>query len=556
MAKQILYGKEAREKILSGVKQLADTVAVTMGPQGKQVLLGASLNIGAPISTKDGVTVARNITLADPVEDMGAQIVKEAAGRTADVAGDGTTTATVLTHAIFSGGCALMNEGYRPLDLKSGIELAVHDICNLLDIQSSKIVKQEEVVNIASISANNDRLLGEKIAEAFERVSWTGTVTLEAIPGMETTVRSTDGLEIKSGYVVPEFVTEKGTSECVLDNPAILIYDGELTHISNCLSLLNEAHVSNKALLILARSTKQEALATILGNKKLGKLNAVAVDIPRFGFVQKDWLNDLAVMLDTRVVSDDISDPLSKITMADLGSARRVIVDRTSTKIIDVAGKKDVIQDRIDKCNAQLARTPGDTDRKELKNRIAFMNSKAAVISVGYSTELELREKGDRLDDALSATRAALEEGILPGGGYALFYASTIAESLLEKVPAHLQGAYSVVIDACLMPLKQICINAGRDPSEVLIKIEREMTDGTMQAYGYNAANDSFGDMYEMGIIDPKKVTRAALQNAASIALQLINTEALVVEMPDRPSDWQPPPGWRPPSNSNLNHKR
>jgi chaperonin GroEL len=547
MAKDIIHASEARAKILSGVEKLANVVAVTMGPQGRNVVLGKF--VGAPVVTKDGVSVAREIVLRDPVEDLACQLVKEVAGRTADVAGDGTTTATVMAHEIISRGAVLMESGYSPLDFRDGLTWAVEQIASNLDIISVPTDGQEMIRSIATISANNDHVLGDKIAEAFSAVGFSGTVTAEASPGGDTSVRIVDGVELKTGYVTPAFLMDNNRGNIVIENCNILIVNRDITHLTDCISMLNDLSNDNKPLLILAKAIKQEALSTLVANNKLGRLKVVAAEIPMMGPSQADWLEDLSMLVGTNICSPESGALLRDMTVASLGFARQVIVGKATTKIID--GRKDIVRvtKKLEQYNKDKEILLGESERIDLKRRLSFLNSRAAVITVGYSTELELREKGDRMDDALSATVAAIEEGVVPGGGVALLRAASMID--LTLVRESLRPAAEVLVESCRRPISQILKN-GFIASEPIIS---EILESDNVNFGFNAANNTFVDMFEAGVLDPKKVTRTAIENAASIALLLLNTESIVSEAPDDPSSWQPPAGWRPPQNGNLNHK-
>jgi len=552
MSKTILHNADARERILAGVKTLADVVAVTMGPKGRNVIVGKTF--GNPTITKDGVSVAREVVLDDHVENMGAQLVKEVAGRTADVAGDGTTTSTVLAAEILKNGMDLMATGYSPLDFRDAMDIISKQIVSQLSFISTPIKSVQDLENIATISANNDRTLGLSIAEAFDSVGWTGTVTAEAVPGVETSVRHIDGLELKSGFITSAFLAGEQSSVCIYDNCKILICDREITHLEDFLPVLTSLHTSNQAILIIARSVKQEALKVLVENKKLGRLKSVAIETPSFSGKKREWLEDLASLVGTYVVSEDEGNPLSKMKVEDLGSADRVIVDKYSTKIL--GGNKDVkrIESREKVYYRDLQKLIGENERLDIKERLAFLSSRAAVLSVGYSTELELREKGDRVDDALSATRAAIEEGIVPGGGVSILKA---AQAVLEEQAFDLKylPAVNCIFQSSKKPLRQMLYNAGKSDSEIE-QIIAETLNSTKLGFGYDIAKGSYCNLLEAGIIDPKKVTRTAFQNAVSIASLIITTEALIADRPDNPSGYQPPADYRLPDNKNLNHKR
>jgi chaperonin GroEL len=544
MAKDLTYSKSAREKILAGSEKLSRTVAVTMGPQGKNVILGKF--VGAPVLTKDGVSVAREIVLEDPVEDLSCQLIKEAAGRTAAIAGDGTTTATVLADEILKNGCALLSQGYSPLSLKMGVEAAKQAIFDKLDEMKSDANNFDDLRNVATISANNDSDLGESIAEAFVAVDMDGTVIAKASPGIGNSVNIVDGIEIENGWISPGFALE-GAAEITFEDCRILICNEEMSNLNLYLKLLHKLSEENVPVLILAKDVNKEVLQTLIANNRLGRIKAVAVKIPVLGVAQDEWVSALSTLVSTVVAGDECA--VVDMDVKDLGFAGRVIVNQYSTRIVE--GKKDEA-----KVAEKLAIYESDSNMLisekmliDSKNRISFLKSKAAIISVGYSTELELREKGDRVEDAICATKAAIEEGYVPGGGTALLRASGLVD--LSSFSEDILPAVKVVIDACKRPITQIVENADLDSKEIIEKVLA--SDNTN--FGYNAATNTFEDLVEAGVIDPKKVTRTALENAASISMLLINTGAVVSEQKDNPSSWQPPAGWRPPEEGKLSHK-
>ncbi len=551
MAKKILYGKEARDKLLKGVKQLADVVAVTMGPKGRNVVVGRS--VGAPTITKDGVSVAREVVLEDYIEEQGCQLVKEVAGRTADMAGDGTTTATVLAHDIFSLGNHLLNTGYSPLDFRDGIEWATKQIVRELDGMAIPVQSESDIRNIATISANNDFELGSKIAEAFEAVDRHGAVVAEATPSLQTSVRILDGIELKSGYIHPAFLAAEDSGSCNLEKCRVLICDREITHMGDCVKLFDELSNQNIPILIIAKDIKQEALAILISNKKLGRLKSAAIAIPNFGIKNSEWLQDLALMVGTTVASEDSGNPLSNFTVDHLGYAQRIVVGKHYTRIIGGQRSESAISEKMNIYLDDIKKLLGDLERKDIRDRISFLTSKAAIISVGYSTELELREKGDRIEDAIWATRAAIDEGIVPGGGIALFKAAKRIK--LDGLDPKYHPAAQVLIEACRSPLSVILKNATGGSVKEYDKIMKQIENSDQPDWGYDAANNKFGNMIKLGIIDPKKVTRTALQNAASIATLLITTDAVIADIPENPSGWQPPAGWRPKSSTGMSHK-
>ena len=546
MSKITLYGNEAREKILVGAKKLARTVATTMGPYGRNVLMGRA--VGAPVVTKDGVSVAREVVLEDPIEELGCQMIKEVSGRTADVAGDGTTTATVLAAEIFEGGMKLVAEGESPIYFRDGINYTLSLILKDIESFSQPVSSTRDLKSIATISANNDSYLGDAISGAFEAVGRHGVVTAEATPGRETHFRVTDGIEIRSGYCTPALLNP-GEDPITLENPYVLICDREITHVQDFMKILADLHESNKPILIIAKSIRQEALQTIVVNRKAGRLNAVAVEYPVFGKYNDHWLDDLSILVGTSVYSEDRGNPLSEATVATLGRAEKIKITRYSTTIINGTKNVEAIKEKEYIYLETLDTSLADTDRKDVRARLAFLQSKAAVICVGYSTEAELREKGDRVEDAVCATKAAIEGGILPGGGTALLRAARRLD--LAMVPHNFRPAASVLKSACEKPFHQILENGYISPSEILEKIM--ISDDPW--FGYNLVTQEAGNMLDLGVVDPKKVTETALKNAVSAALLLINTEAVMAENPNKPSGWQSPAGWRPPSDSNLNHK-
>lgn len=546
MAKNLSYNKDARRRLLTGVDKLAKTVGITMGPQGRNVILQKF--IGNPVITKDGVSVAREIVLEDPIENLACQLVKEAAGRTADIAGDGTTTATVLTHEILTRGNTLIESNYNPLHLKRGLEWARDKIIDNLNTISTPINNINSLKNIATISSNNDSDMGSLIAEAFNLVGFTGTVTAEASPGTASYVRVTDGIEYKKGYITSNFITDGG-SDIVLQNAAIILTTSELTSLSaGWISILNKLSESQTPVLIICKSLKQEALATLVTNNKLGRLKCVATEIPHYIRNSSEWLDDLSILLGTKIIGSDFGIDAGELNIKDLGFAKKIIVGKYETKILESRKDLSRLEQKINIYKEDLLKLLGDTDRLDVKKRLEFLHNKAAVIVVGYSTELELREKGDRLDDALGATRAAIDEGFVPGGGMALFKAANMVD--ISKAPLEIRDAASILIESCSRPLRQIAINAFQDPDLVA----KEAANYIDSDIGFNAANCKWEDLVSAGVIDPKKVTRTALENSTSIALLIINTEAVVSDQPNNPSDWQPPAGWRPPESSNLNH--
>ena len=547
MAKDLTYEKLAREKLLTGAEKLAKTVGVTMGPQGKNVILGKY--VGAPVLTKDGVTVAREVSLEDPVEELSCKLIKEAAGRTAAVAGDGTTTATVLTHEILRRGIGLINDNYSPLALRDGVGWALRKVVEELNSMAIEVHSLDDLRNIATISANNDPDIGDKIAEAFHSVGHEGTVVAEASPGTHTSVRFVDGVELSSGYITPAFVTESGQNSVSIQNCRILLCNEELSNLSSCLNIFNECSDKNIPLLIMAKSVKQEVLSTLVTNNKLGRLRSVAVQLPIMGASQDEWVKCISAITGSTIFSSESGVHLSQGTLEDLGSAKSILVSRNQTKIIEGSKNSELVKSLLDIYSLDLEKLLGDGSRLDVRRRVSFLSNKAAIVSVGYSTELELREKGDRVDDAICATRAAIEEGYVPGGGAALLRAASRVD--LSELDERMVPAAKVLLDACARPITQITSNAFRDSQEIIKKVLKSDN----SRFGYNAASDSFEDLVSAGVIDPKKVTRTAIENATSISLLIINTDAVVSEQKDNPSSWQPPAGWRPPEEGTLSHK-
>jgi chaperonin GroEL len=545
MSKIIIKNLSAREKIVGGVSKLADAVSATMGPQGKNVIIGKF--VGAPVITKDGVSVAREIVLDDALEDLACQLVKEVAGRTADIAGDGTTTATVLVDEMVRRGSELMDTGYSPLKFKEGLSWTLDKIVGELNELSKPVENFGTLKSVASISSNNDFEMGGSIADAFELVGFNGTVSAEASPGAGYSVREIDGIELKSGYISPSFL-EEGKSSIVMEKSSVLILNEKLTHLNECLPMLNELSNNNNPILIIAKSVKQEALNTLVANNNIGRLRVAAVEIPTFGKNQDEWLDDLSILLGTKIVGNN-GVRLRDISIDDLGFASKIIVGKHSTRILEGSTLQAKKSAKLSQYKQDSEILISESDRKDIESRISFLNGRAAVITVGYSTELELREKGDRIDDALSATRAAIDEGYIAGGGVTL---AKIANSIdLTSLSEDLHPAANVILGACFRPITQILSNGFLDPTEIIAKILSSKD----VDFGYNAATNKYGDMIGFGVLDPKKVTRVALQNAASIALLLLNTDVMIAEKPEDPSSWQPPAGWRPPAKNNLNHK-
>jgi chaperonin GroEL len=534
-AKLVKFSQEAREKVLRGVNVLADAVTVTLGPRGRNVVLEKSF--GAPNVTKDGVTVAKEIELEDKFENMGAQMVKEVASKTSDVAGDGTTTATVLARAIFTEGLKMVVAGHDPMSLKRGIDRAVGTIVDELKSLSKPTKEQKEIAQVGTISANNDPTIGEIIAEAMSKVGKEGVITVEEAKGLETQLEVVEGMQFDRGYLSPYFVTDPDRMECVYEDAYLLIHEKKISSMKDLLPLLEQVARSGKPLVIIAEDIEGEALATLVVNKIRGTLQTVGVKAPGFGDRRKAMLEDIAILTGGRVIAEELGMKLENVTLQDLGRCKRVVVDKDNTTIIDGAGKKADIEGRIKQIRAQIEETTSDYDREKLQERLAKLVGGVAVVRVGAATEVEMKEKKARVEDALHATRAAVEEGIVPGGGVALIRAG----AALDKVSVSDEERFGVKIikRAIEEPLRWIANNAGGEGSIVLDKVKNGKG-----AFGFNAAAEEYEDLIKAGIIDPTKVVRTALQNAASVAGLLLTTEAMVAEKPeDKPAAPSMPPG-------------
>lgn len=539
MAKQIEFDLDARDRLKKGVDALANAVKVTLGPKGRNVIIDKKF--GAPAVTKDGVTVAKEIELKDAIENMGAQMVKEVASKTNDVAGDGTTTATVLAQAIVTTGLKNVAAGANPMDLKRGIDKAVEAVVGELK-KVSKSVGDDiaKIEQVATISANSDATIGKLIAEAMEKVGKEGVITVEEAKGTETTVDVVEGMQFDRGYQSPYFVTDAEKMEAVLDNPFILIHDKKISNMKDMLPVLEKAAQSGKPLLIICEEVEGEALATLVVNKIRGSLKIAAVKAPGFGDRRKAMLEDIAILTGGTVISEEKGLKLEDATLADLGTAEKIVIDKDNTTIVNGAGEEDAIKARVNQIKAQIESTTSDYDREKLQERLAKLAGGVAVLYVGAATEVEMKEKKDRVDDALHATRAAVEEGIVPGGGVA--YLRTIAAiGKLKPENADEKTGIDIVLRSIEEPLRQIVANAGLEGSIVVQKVKEGKDD-----YGYNARSDEYGSMYEFGIIDPTKVSRVALENAASIAGMLLTTECVLADEPEEggnPMAGMPPGG-------------
>jgi chaperonin GroEL len=525
-AKLILYDAEARAALKNGVDKLANAVKVTLGPKGRNVVIDKKF--GPPTVTKDGVTVAKEIELEDPIENLGAQMVREVASKTSDVAGDGTTTATVLAQAIVREGLKNVTAGANPMDLKRGIDMAVAAITQELRRISREVQGRKEIEQVATISANNDPEIGKLVADAIEKVGKDGVVTVEEAKGIETTLEVVEGMQFDRGYLSPYFVTDADTMEAVLENPYILIHDKKISAVKDLLPILEKVAQSGRSLLVIAEDVEGEALATLVVNKLRGTLRVCAVKAPGFGDRRKAMLEDIAILTGGTVISEEKGFKLENATLAYLGTAKKVVVDKDTTTIVEGAGKPEEIKKRINEIKVQIEKTTSDYDREKLQERLAKLSGGVAVIKIGAATEVEMKEKKARVEDALHATRAAIEEGIVPGGGVAYLRALHVLDTLSPANEDQRTGI-NIVRRALEEPIRQIVANAGLDPSVIVAKV-KEGKDG----FGFNAATEQFEDLYESGVIDPTKVARVALENAASVAGLLITTEATVVEKPEK----------------------
>ncbi|MEE9165913.1 MAG: chaperonin GroEL [Candidatus Neomarinimicrobiota bacterium] len=535
MAKQIEFGSDARRALKRGVDKLAKAVRVTLGPKGRNVVL--EKKFGAPTSTKDGVTVAKEIELEDPLENMGAQMLREVASKTSDVAGDGTTTATVIAQAIVTEGMRNVAAGANPMDIKRGIDAAVKVVVEGLKEQSLDLPGKQEITQVASISANNDPEIGKHIADAMEKVGKDGVITVEEAKAMETTVEVVEGMQFDRGYVSPYFVTDSESMEVVLEDVHILIHDKKISTMKDLLPILEKSAQAGKSLLAIAEDIEGEALATLVVNKLRGTLKVAAVKAPGFGDRRKAMLQDIAVLTGGTVISEEQGYKLENATLAYLGSAKRIVIDKDNATIISGAGDKDMIKARINEIKVQIEKTTSDYDKEKLQERLAKLSGGVAVLNVGAATEVEMKEKKARVEDALHATRAAVEEGIIPGGGVALLRTLNKLDKI--KVPGEQQVGVEIVRRALEEPLRWIAANAGHESSIVVQEVMKGKGD-----YGFDAQNEKYGKLLEAGIVDPTKVARVAVENAASIAGLLLTTEALVAEIPEEEPKVPPmPPG-------------
>lgn len=526
MAKQIYFDVEAREKLKKGVDSLANAVKVTLGPKGRNVVIGKKF--GAPQVTKDGVSVAKEIELADPIENMGAQMVKEVASKTADIAGDGTTTATVLAQAIITAGLKNVAAGANPMDLKRGIDKAVLSVVSDLKKISKEVGSDnDKIKQIATISANNDETIGSLIAEAMKVVGNDGVITVEEAKGTETDVKTVEGMQFDRGYLSPYFVTNTDKMIAEMEHPLILIYDKKISNMKELLPILEPVVQNGKSLIIIAEDVDGEALTTLVVNRLRGSLKIAAVKAPGFGDRRKAMLEDIAILTGGQVITEERGLTLENATLDMLGTAEKVEIDKDNTTIINGAGQKDSIQARIGQIKAQMESTTSDYDREKLQERLAKLAGGVAVLYIGAPTEVEMKEKKDRVDDALAATRAAVEEGIVPGGGVALIRAMDALETLTGTNDDETTGI-AIVKRAIEEPLRQIIANAGGEGAVIVQKVREGKAD-----FGYNARTEQFQNLYEAGVIDPTKVTRIAIENAASIASMLLTTECVIADEPE-----------------------
>jgi chaperonin GroEL len=533
MAKEISYDLEARNALKAGVDKLADAVKVTLGPKGRNVVI--EKKFGAPTVTKDGVTVAKEIELSNKLEDVGAQMLKEVASKTSDVAGDGTTTATVIAQALVAEGLKNVTAGANPMSLKRGIDAGRDTVVEALKSQSKDLPDSKQIANVATISANDDHEIGEKIAEAMEKVGKDGVITVEESKTAETFLEFVEGMQFDRGYLSPYFVTNSESMETEMDDAYILIHDKKLSNMKDLLPLLEKVVQTGKQVMIIAEDVEGEALATLVVNKLRGTFKVLAVKAPGFGDRRKAMLEDIAVLTGGTVISEDAGYKLENATLEYLGKAKRIVSDKDNTTIVDGGGKKDAIKSRINEIKVQIDKTTSDYDREKLQERLAKLSGGVAVVNVGAATEVEMKEKKARVEDALHATRAAVEEGIIPGGGVALLRAQDALDKLKVK------GGQSVGVDilrrALESPIRQICENAGVEASIIV----QNVRDGK-GAHGFDARDESYVDMFEVGIIDPTKVARVAVENACSIAGMVLTTEAAITEIPEKEAPAAMPP--------------
>ncbi|MFN7065756.1 MAG: chaperonin GroEL [Aquificaceae bacterium] len=537
-AKKIIYGEDARARLKAGVDRLANAVKVTLGPKGREVIIEKKW--GTPLVTKDGVTVAKEIEFKDPYENMGAQLVKEVASKTSDVAGDGTTTATLLAQAIFTEGLKAIASGANPMDLKRGIDKALEKVVEEIKAQSIQVSGRKEIEQVATISANNDPDIGRIIADAMEAVGKDGVITVEESKSAQTTLETVQGMQFDRGYLSPYFVTNPDKMEAVLEDPYILIYEKKVSNVKDLLPVLEQVVRAGRPILIIAEDVEAEALATLVVNHIKGIIRACAVKAPGFGQRRKDYLQDIAILTGGTAITEELGIKLESVGLDMLGRADKVIVDKDNTTIVGGRGSKENIQARIEQIKKQIVETTSDYDREKLQERLAKLSGGVAIIRVGAATEAELKEKKARVEDAVHATKAAVEEGIVPGGGVALVRASETLEGLNVDNPDQQLGV-DIIKRACRTPLRQIAANAGFEGYVVLEKVV-QLGKEKGKAWGFDAAAGEYKDMIEAGIIDPTKVVRIAIQNAASVAGTMLTAEALVAEIPEEKKEKAPTP--------------
>ena len=529
MAKELEFNTEARSRLKKGVDKLTAAVKVTLGPKGRNVII--ERKFGSPTITKDGVTVAKEVELEDPIENLGATMVKEVATKTSDNAGDGTTTATVLAQSIYAEGLKSVTAGVNPMALKRGIDAAVEVVVDHLAGMAVKTTGKKEIAQVASISANSDQVIGDLIADAMEKVGKDGVITVEEAKGLETTLETVDGMQFDRGYLSPYFVTDPDKMEAALEDPMILIHDKKISSMKDLLPVLEKVAQMGKPLVIIAEDVEGEALATLVVNKLRGTLKVCAVKAPGFGDRRKQMLQDIAILTGGQVISEELGFKLENAVVSDLGTAKRVVIDKDDTIIVDGGGETKAIKGRISEIRVAIDKTTSDYDQEKLQERLAKLAGGVAVINVGAATETEMKEKKARVEDALHATRAAVEEGIVPGGGVALLSAQKPLDKIKRDDPEEMLGV-QIVRRALEEPLRQIAINAGAEGSIVVERVREKKE----KDFGYNAATDKYEDLVKAGVIDPTKVTRTALQNAASISGLLLTTEAVVVDKPEESS--------------------
>jgi len=532
MAKQLIFSEDARRAVLKGVEILAKAVKVTLGPKGRNVVI--EKKFGSPTITKDGVTVAKEIELSDPYENIGAQLIKEVAEKTSDTAGDGTTTATILAEAIFKEGLKNVAAGANPMALKRGIDKAVEVVVEELKKISKKVSDKKEVAQVATIAANGDKKIGELIADAMEKVGKDGVITVEEAKSMATTLEVVEGMQFDQGYLSPYFVTDAEKMECLLEDPYILIYEKKISNVKDILPLLEKIARSGRPLLIIAEDIEGEALATLVVNRVRGTLSCCAVKAPGYGDRRKAMLEDIAILTGGKAITEDLGIKLENVSLDELGRAKRVRIDKENTTIVEGAGKTQAIQGRIAQIKKQIEQTDSDYDREKLQERLAKLAGGVAVINVGAATETEMKEKKARVEDALHATRAAVEEGIIPGGEVGLLRSIPALEKL--KLEGDEDIGVSIIRKALEEPLRQLVNNAGFEGSVIVEQLKKEKTN-----VGFDAEKNKITDMFEAGIIDPTKVARTALQNAASVASLLITTESVIAEKPEKEEKSTPP---------------